>query len=278
MKTDELPTLPASVLTRSQYKSYGPRSIDGYGLGAAIWAHVRHDDECGNGHNSFAITATVRVPRHKDIAAGGCMHEEIAKAFPELAPFIKWHLTSTDGPMHYVANTIHLAGDRDCWGHRKGEPKDFKTHLQFGDNPIKHTFHKRGFMKFLEEHAPQFDFEIIRIDYESKNCKPNTFNPKYTFNGFGSKWYECPFDSEQKAMDFLTALHKCNPKFVRSATDVGKGKERELDGARNAAVWPEATDAELMQEPEQLKAALLARLPALMVEFKAAVESLGFVY
>jgi len=33
-----------------------------------------------------------------------------------------------------------------------------------------------------------------------------------------------------------------------------------------------------MAEPAELEAALLARLPALMLEFKAAVESLGLVY
>jgi hypothetical protein len=43
-------------------------------------------------------------------------------------------------------------------------------------------------------------------------------------------------------------------------------------------VWPEATDEELMQEPKALEAALLARLPGLLREFRAAVESLGFVY
>lgn len=37
----------------------------------------------------------------------GCIHEDIAKAFPELRPFIKWHLTGRDAPMHYVANGIH---------------------------------------------------------------------------------------------------------------------------------------------------------------------------
>lgn len=41
--------------------------------------------------------------------SGGCIHDEVAKHFPELAHLIKWHLSSTDGPMHYVANTVYWA-------------------------------------------------------------------------------------------------------------------------------------------------------------------------
>jgi hypothetical protein len=96
-------------LTKHQIKTYGPKPISGYGTGAQITATVRHDDRCGNGHNTFSVTAEVRIPGRRDIEAGGCMHKEIAKHFPELAPFIKWHLTSTDGPMHYTANTLYHA-------------------------------------------------------------------------------------------------------------------------------------------------------------------------
>jgi hypothetical protein len=38
--------------------------------------------------------------------SGGCQHEQVARYFPELAPFVRWHLTSTEGPMHYVANGL----------------------------------------------------------------------------------------------------------------------------------------------------------------------------
>jgi hypothetical protein len=33
----------------------------------------------------------------------------IGEHFPELQQYFKWHLTSTDGPMHYIANTIYWA-------------------------------------------------------------------------------------------------------------------------------------------------------------------------
>ena len=72
--------------------------------GSCINAEIRHDDECGNGHNTFAITA--EIPEH---GMFGCCHDEFAEAFPEYAHLLKWHLCSTDGPLHYVANTMYHA-------------------------------------------------------------------------------------------------------------------------------------------------------------------------
>ena len=72
---------------------------------------IRHDDQCGNGHNSFAITADVyeKTGGRPRLVSCGCLHDEVAAHFPKLAPYLKWHLCSTDGPMHYVANTIYWA-------------------------------------------------------------------------------------------------------------------------------------------------------------------------
>jgi len=57
---------------------------------------------------------------------------------------------------------------------------------------------------------------------------------------------------------------------------IGKGKIRDLEAARRNAVWPEATDEELMAD--DLEDRLKERLPVLMMRFKAAVEELGFIY
>jgi hypothetical protein len=133
MTTETITALPASVLTKSQKKTYGPKIFKERGETYRITATVRHDDQCGNGHNSFAITGEIdrKSGNHWTDDAGGCIHEEIAKHFPDLKPFIKWHLMGTDMPMHYVANTVYLAGDRDCHGLRKGE---FRQHTSRGPN------------------------------------------------------------------------------------------------------------------------------------------------
>lgn len=58
----------------------------------------------------FSITAEIEQSSgsrwHED--SGGCLHTEIVKHFPKLAPLVKWHLFGvTTGPMHYVANGLY---------------------------------------------------------------------------------------------------------------------------------------------------------------------------
>jgi len=53
-------------------------------------------------------------------------------------------------------------------------------------------------------------------------------------------------------------------------------KESNLDAARSSAVWPEATDAELLAS--DLREKLEKRLPRLLEDFRAAMEQLGFVF
>lgn len=151
------------------------------------------------------------------------MHEEIAKHFPKLAPFIKWHLCSSDGPMHYIGNVMYFAGDRDCHGLTKGEFKQFTD--------------KDGIPKWI---------------------------PESGVSNTGSRT--------------IASIKKPEPLTVAWVPwgRTGEGKVRELDAARRCAIWPDATDAELCAP--DLKQRLEARLPALMEEFKSAMESLGFVY
>ncbi len=148
----------------------GPPQTSNY---AIVQAYINEEPTILLGETKYYQARYKTVRWRED--SGGCIHGEIAKHFPELAPFIKWHLCSSDGPLHYVANTVYLAGDRDCWGLRRGE-----------------------------------------------------------------------------------------------------GKDRELSAARRAAIWPDATDEDLTAPG--LEQRLEARLPALLAEFRKAVESLGFVF
>jgi hypothetical protein len=93
-----------TTLTKSQVKSFGP--FDGV-AGDRIRVNVRYDDCCGNGHNSLGITCDI-YNKGRDVG-GGCNHALVVAVMPEIEHLIKWHLTSTDGPMHYVANSIYHA-------------------------------------------------------------------------------------------------------------------------------------------------------------------------
>jgi hypothetical protein len=273
-----------STLTKRQVKFYGPKLITYCDVKASIVAEVRYDDECGNGHNSFAITGTINEsgkPRSKAFLAGGCLHEEIAKHFPELASFIKWHLCSSDGPMHYVGNTVFLAGDKDCWGRRKGEASRFDYGLRFGGVPITHRVRSDKFWDFLKQETllakgngqrPAFHI----TEFTHKDSDGRVYSPHYSFMGYAKDWASAPFRDFVEAEEVRAAFTNCDVDFVAVPVDFSEGKERELDAARRSAVWPDATDEELTAP--DLKEKLSARLPALLAEMRRDVESLGLVW
>lgn len=101
-----------SQLTKHQEKKYTKAINNGQDGQETMQVTIRHDDRCGNGHNSFSITASICAGfayTENKAHSFGCLHNEIAKHFPELEQYIKWHLCSTDGPMHYIANTTYHA-------------------------------------------------------------------------------------------------------------------------------------------------------------------------
>jgi uncharacterized protein Usg len=231
------------VPIKNQRKAYRKDFMED-GKPVTIIATVRHDDDCGNGHETFSITAnryeSGRVPGEESIEhrpsgkrvwlhAYGCLHDDVAKYFPQLAPFIKWHLCSTDGPLHYVANTIWHAQDRDCWGGKAGEVRWWR-----------------------------YDVKV---------------NGALVYGHTGKDAYKLPEKEEAEK-----AAARIGGEIVRVPWMLHEGKAREFDLARSCAVWPEATDEQLSLPKDQLKALLEARLPGLLVEFRKAVESLGLKY
>ena len=238
-------------------------------------ATVRLDDRCSNAHDTCSITGEGQYKRDSmDLwqEGYGCIHEEIASVFPELAPFIKWHLTSTDGPAHYVADSTYHATNREN-GKLAGEVLSYENRLKFKDFPI--TFAaEQAFQEFLM--SPRGACKPVAVSYVSRPGETYDFKPKYTFEGYDVKWHACPFDSLVKAEEFAEAVHTYGVEVVSVPDRISRGKERDLDAARSCAIWPEATDEELCSD--NLADLLRARHPALMAEFKADMISLGFTY
>ena len=128
-----------------------------------ITVELRFDDECKNGHESFAITADIRENGREYM--GGCCHDEIAKHFPELAHLVKWHLMSTDGPMHYVENTMYHADEHG----------PDKAYVYFtGDNdPLNIGDNKERLLRYcpkdLAEQAEKMS--CYRVEWDEKTAK-----------------------------------------------------------------------------------------------------------
>lgn len=270
-----------SKLTKNQKKVYGWKSYVENGTTYRIRATVRYDDDCGNGQNSFSVTGDIdrKASNGRWMEdSGGSIHDEIGKHFPELIPFFKWHLMSSDGPMHYLANTRYFAGNRDSWGKLKGEPRTWETKIRFGTFPMLFEYEKRT-IEFLQSLSKEQLAELEVMPVEHKR-EPDGYKyaPKWTFTTLPCEWYQCPFDNEAEAIEFLDSLNWGSISFDMVATDWGEGKEREFDKARSAAIWPEATEEELSASREVLTATLEARLPALIEAFRKDMESLGLTF
>lgn len=228
----------------TQYAISETRSMDGgpaRDADEAIRFTARFDDSCHNGHENFVITCDILGPVRRDRRrggyasrediGGGANHDAIARAFPEVARLIPWHLCATGGPMHYIANTVYLAGDRDCHGLRAGE----KRQITGRNGPC-------WILRIVAEDGTESDLPGV-WDNGAQGAEPPPVPGR------------------------LAWVPHCR---------VGEGKPRELDAARRAAIWPDAPDSVLTAEPDELRAALTARLPGLLAAFKAEMIGAGF--
>lgn len=70
----------------------------------------------------------------------GMLHDDIAKHFPELEPYLKWHLVSLGEPMHYLANAKYwwemAMGQRPRDAHEQVHPiSAFQSTIVLGGIP-----------------------------------------------------------------------------------------------------------------------------------------------
>ena len=269
-----------TILTKNQKKTYSKTGVMVDGEKVDISTTIRYDDECGNGHNSFSITGEYyeagKLHTDRNMISCGCVHEAIEQAFPEFAPYIKWHLTSSDGPMHYVANTTYHARDRTHEGVEIGAPVAFDTKLKFKKSPFTFKQQENGFWEYLDSVGDFNNIEVEPVAYDGINSY--NFSDNYSLTGFIKendikKWYKAPFKSLTEASEFLEALQSDQYEFIKTPYKYCEAVEPNIKAARSCAIWPDATLEQL-----QDKKALTDRLPALMAEFETDVVKLGFIF
>ncbi len=235
-----------SVLTRNQKQEH-KHTITIDGKNRLLIVELRYDDQCGNGHNDFAITGTLYDTTYqggdRSIDCCGCLHEIIAEYVPQYRDLIQWHLCSSDEPMHYVANTLYHVSDTDSSGLRKGEYGSCTLKVVTDDVATDSvTLYESGRIYSNKQNNPN-----LKRSNEKEQAELNAFVETLKVG------YTIRTEPEEYSLS--------------------KGKERDLDAARSCAIAPDATLEQLQDEQW-----LINRLPLLMRDFKEAMEKLGFVY
>ena len=151
--------LPKSVLTKKQGKTF-EKLIHDEGKRRLMVINLRYDDSCGNGHNTFSITATVyrgQVADDRLLDRGGCLHDDIRKHVAALSHFIPWPSVRTDGPLHYIADTTYYA--------RSGELEYARGSAVWPDATLEQLMDKQALRARLPELMARFKAVVESLGF-----------------------------------------------------------------------------------------------------------------
>lgn len=182
--------------------------------GKEIIVKIRLNDECKNGHQDFAITGDIykaNLPKtDRNHLMGGCIHDEILKAFPEFKIFVNLHLCDFDGvPMYAVANGFY--------------------HLSEGFNDIKPED-----KNFPSKYCEYYRISLDQFTALSQSKNKLQFSLNLESLGILAQWKE----EAQRAIEILEGLtgykflndSKRSQYITPTEAEMLEEKERELSG------------------------------------------------
>ena len=92
-------TIIAEFRAKTAYRGQG------YRRGSTIHVSAKLYQLDGNARAHFSVTGEIREPGRREPSAMGCIHDDILRHWPELAPVVALDLSDDTGaPMHAFAN------------------------------------------------------------------------------------------------------------------------------------------------------------------------------
>lgn len=206
----EVNEMEKTKLTKDQKKTVSFKGLQYDNESVDLIIKIRYDDECGNGHNTFSITGDLyKAGKRSDSAyiCGGCIHEIIEKLAPEYKKYIKWHLMSSNGPLHYVANTLYWASKVEKYNYYVYlKDNEFKINELLGifDEEQSEDLKKRyGYENILVEKRP----DSMNKDSNLENARSTAIAPNATLEQLRSEeWLKARLP--QLVKDFKTAMEE----------------------------------------------------------------------
>jgi hypothetical protein len=148
---------------------------------------VKLADDCKNKHCDFSITGRITLnkprPSEDTFVAGGCIHNVIAKHFPELKKFIPLHLCAHEGtPMYPVENGIYHIENSS-----KKEAMDY----------LRITDEEYDKLAKCTEHKTYFAYMLFNLGIVDRWKKEADEFVAYLEDKCGDKW-ENPYTTEEE--------------------------------------------------------------------------------
>lgn len=204
------------------------------------------DDTHWNGSNAFHLIKRVLLAgSHRESERVGWSdvpQRILTDVPPEFLKLEKWNGCHPEGPWYYIENTLYQASDRDCHGLRKGEQKLIRNGSTGAPCWELVAQVEPGILYPSERYAGAEVFPVADLVKVADGAQPP------------------PIPSLDWRLKYR----------------IGEGKERDFAAARRSAIWPEATDEELISD--DLEQRLKDRLPALLSEFRADLERIGLTW
>lgn len=160
--------------------------LEYYDIPVTVSATFKLADDCRNGVCDFSITG-----HFHDIS--GCCHEEIARHFPELKPFIPLHLSNEFGqPMYPVDNFIfHI---RQCLPDEKIMELYRCNEQQLSD--LRNAVHNKDYFKYvlyktglIAKWKQDADVAIKWLEEKTGGKFTYTESPKFTLE-YPDEWLQ----------------------------------------------------------------------------------------
>lgn len=136
IKFEENLNLPKSKLTVDQVKTVEKKNLETKNHGKVdAYLTLRYDDKSNDGYNLFSINVQAYQPvknkSYKDLVTAAEFYQFIKYYFPEYQYVAKWNACSSNGPRHYLTDTLYWIDSRNKKGWTEEKNREYLERARY---------------------------------------------------------------------------------------------------------------------------------------------------